>query len=80
MVMDDSKRNKKISFISTDIHNWCNKDCGMCYPVCGMMYIKEPLLLIVKSGPCGNSGFHFSLSEWTFTICQTPYKMWLVHR
>ena len=26
-------------------HDWCNKDCGMCYPVCGMMHIKEPLLL-----------------------------------
>ena len=21
-------------------HDWCNK--GMCYPVCGMMHIKEP--------------------------------------
>ena len=29
-----------------DPHNWCDKGCGMCYPVCGMMYIKEPLLLI----------------------------------
>ena len=26
-------------------HDWCNKDRGMCYPVCGMMHIKEPLLL-----------------------------------
>ena len=25
----------------------------MCYPVCGMMHIKEPLLLIGKSSPCG---------------------------
>ena len=24
-------------------HEWCNKGCGMCYPVCGMMHIKEPL-------------------------------------
>ena len=30
------------------LHDWCNKDCGMCYPVCGMMLIKEPLLLITK--------------------------------
>ena len=36
----------------------------MYYPVCGMMHIKEPLLLIGKS----------SLSEWSFTICLTPYK------
>ena len=28
------------------IHDWCNKGCGMCYPVCGIVYIKEPLLLI----------------------------------
>ena len=24
----------------------CNKGRGMCHPVCGMMHIKEPLLLI----------------------------------
>ena len=28
------------------LHNWCNKGGGMCYPVCGMMHIKEPLLLM----------------------------------
>ena len=40
------------------LHDWCNKECGMCYPVCGMVHIKEPLLLIGKSGPCiGGSGF-----------------------
>ena len=43
--------------------------CGMCYHVCGMVHIKEPLLLIVKS-----SGFPFSLSEWSLTICPTPYN------
>ena len=46
----------------------------MCYPVCGMVYIKEPLQLIGKSSPCGGSGFPFSLSEWSFTICLMPYK------
>ena len=30
---------------------------GMCYPVCGMVHIKEPLLLIGKNSPCGSSGF-----------------------
>ena len=50
------------------IHDWCNKICGMCYPVCGIMYIKEPLLLIGKSSPCSNSGFPLSLSEWSFTM------------
>ena len=28
------------------LHDWCNKGCGMCYPVCGMVHTKEPLLLI----------------------------------
>ena len=44
-------------------------ECGMYCPVCGMMHIKEPLLLIRKSSPCGGSGFPLSLSEWSFTIC-----------
>ena len=39
----------------------------MCYPVCGMMHIKEPLLLIGKNSLCGGSGFPFSLSEWSLT-------------
>ena len=56
------------------LHNWCNKGCGMCYPVCGMVHIKEPLLLIGKSSLCGSSRFPFSLSEWSFTICPTPYN------
>ena len=41
----------------------------MCYHVCGMVHIKEPLLLIGRSSLCGSSGFPFSLSEWSFTIC-----------
>ena len=56
------------------LHDWCNKGCGMCYPVCGMVHIKEPLLLIGKSSLCGGSGFPFSLSEWSLTICLTPYN------
>ena len=52
-------------------HDWCNKGRGMCYPVCGIVHIKEPLLLIGKSG---GSGFPLSLSEWSFTICPTPYN------
>ena len=47
---------------------------GMCHPVCRMIHIKEPLLLIGKSSPCGGSGFPLSLSEWSFTICLTPYN------
>ena len=47
------------------LHDWCNKGRGMCYPVCGMVHIKEPLQLIDKSSLCGGSGFPFSLSEWS---------------
>ena len=37
--------------------------CGLCYPVCGKVHIKELLLLICKSSPCnGSSVFPFSLS------------------
>ena len=57
-----------------ELHDWCNKGRGMCYPVCGMMHIKEPLLLVGKSSPCGGSGFPPSKSEWSFTICMTPYN------
>ena len=56
------------------IHDWCSKGRGMCYPVCGMVHIKEPLLLIDKSSLCGDSGFPFSLSEWSLTVCLTPYN------
>ena len=41
------------------LHDWCNKGRGMCYPVCGMVHIKEPLLLIDKSSLCGGGGFSF---------------------
>ena len=50
------------------LHDWCNKGRGMCYPVRGMVHIKEPLLLIIKSSLCGGSGFPFSLSEWSDDI------------
>ena len=56
------------------LHDWCNKDRGMCYPICGMMHIKETLLFIGKSSLYGGSGFPFSLSEWSLTICLTPYN------
>ena len=42
------------------LHDWCNKGHGMYYPVYGMVHIKEPLLLIGKSSPCGGSGFTIS--------------------
>ena len=30
------------------LYNLCNKGCGMYYPACGMVHIKDPLLLIGK--------------------------------
>ena len=39
------------------LHDWCNIGRGMCYPVCEMVHIKEPLLLIGMSSPCGDSGY-----------------------
>ena len=48
------------------LHDWCNKPSGMCYPVRGMMHIKEALLLIGKSSLCGGSGFPLCLTEWFY--------------
>ena len=46
------------------LHNWCTKGCGMYYPVCGKVHIKELFVLIGKSIPCsGNSGFSFVTTE-----------------
>ena len=35
-----------LSYLSLQpvLHDWCNIGRSMCYPVCGMMHIKEPLL------------------------------------
>ena len=45
----------------------------MCYPFCGLVHIKELLLLIKKSSPCsGGSGFLLLLSNWSFTIQEHP--------
>ena len=55
------------------LRDWCNKDRGMCHPVCWMMHIKLLLLSNKKSSTCsGCGGFPLSLSELFFTICPTP--------
>ena len=36
------------------LHDWCKRGRGMCYPVCRMVHINEPLLIIGKSSPEGN--------------------------
>ena len=35
------------------LHDWCNKGRGMYYPVCGMVHIKEPLLLMLNVAAAG---------------------------
>ena len=39
----------------------------MCYPACGMVHIKDPLLQTGESSPC-NGANGFSLSEWSSTM------------
>ena len=57
-------------------HDCCNKGLCMCFPVCKMVHIKEPLLLIGKNRPySGSSRFPLSLSEWSFTIGLMPYNL-----
>ena len=34
---------------------------GVCYPICGMVHIKEHLLIIGNNSSCGGSGFPLSL-------------------
>ena len=46
----------------------------VCVILSGMMHIKEPLLLIGKSSPCGGNGLPLSLSELSFTMCLMPYN------
>ena len=59
----------------------CNKGRGMCYPVCGMMHIKEHLQLIGKCNPCsGGSGFHLSLYEWFYIISSKRCLLCIVSR
>ena len=54
-LLDRSLMVDPLSFFSFQpmLHDWCNKGHGMCYPVCGMVHIKEPMLLIKKSGYLG---------------------------
>ena len=55
------------------LHNSCNKRCGICYRVYGMMHVKEPLLLIGKSKPMWQQRVS-SLYEWSFTICLMSFN------
>ena len=41
-------------------HDWVNKGRGMCYHVCAMMHIKEPLLLIAHVAAAGFFSYYLS--------------------
>ena len=41
-------------------YDWYNKGRGMCYPICGVMHIKDPLLLIEKSSLCSGAAGYLS--------------------
>ena len=56
------------------VHNWSIKGCGTCCPICGKVYINDPLLLIGKSSLCGKR--RFPLKKYvTMTICLTSYHV-----
>ena len=54
--------------------DWCNKGCGMCYPVFGMVHIKEPFVLIGKSSLYGAAGFLSRNLSGPLTYVLTPYN------
>ena len=49
------------------LHDWCNTGCGVCYPVCGMMHIKERVAHVVAAG------FLFPYLNGPLP-CLTPYN------
>ena len=49
------------------MHDWCNKDRGICYHVCGMVHIKESLLLIGKI-PDRGPGVRYNSLLWMCTL------------
>ena len=44
-------RLQTITLFQPVLHDWCNKGYGMCYLVCGMVHIKDTLLLIICPMP-----------------------------
>ena len=50
-------------------HNCYNNGRGMYYPICGLVHIEDPLLLIGKINPqIGCSRFPLSQFEWSFYV------------
>ena len=68
----------RLSYFSLQpvLHDWCNQCCCMYYLLCGMMHIKDPLLLIGKNIPCsGDRGFLPLVTNWSFVLCPTSYNL-----
>ena len=36
----------ELFLIQLVLHDWCNKACGMCYPVCEMVYVYKRTLAV----------------------------------
>ena len=65
------------------VPDWCNKGGGMCYPVCDMVHIKEPLLLIGRIAHVAAAGFLSHYQSGTLPYVRrhvTVNKMCWVHR
>ena len=52
----------ELFLIPASVQHLVKKGHGMCYPVCRMVHIKDPLLLIKKSSPC-RDGSRFPLTS-----------------
>ena len=61
----------RINFLFQPVlHNWCNKGCGICHYVCGMVHIKDSLLLIEKSSSSSDGSRFF----YRYLNGPTPYN------
>ena len=49
-------------------HNWCNKDCGMYYPVCGMVHINYPFVTWAYTNVTQNSVYLQLCLEINFNV------------
>ena len=56
------------------LHDLCNKGCGMCSPVRGMVHTKEPLLLIEKRNKKLTHYFQSSDKQAPFLLRASPCK------
>ena len=57
------------------VHNWSTKGCGVYCSICGKVHIKDPMLLIEKSSPCGDINFPLKKNV-TMTTCLTSNSRW----